>query len=84
MAGSLHIGTNALINLANIVEGSALKGRATLSALDSLPQPAVRRDPRSRRHRRSVRQGDHPDPQCAGPGQPGPGSGPGHQRRRAR
>ena len=38
LAGSLHIGTNALINLANIVEGSALKGRATLSALDSLPQ----------------------------------------------
>lgn len=38
LAGSLHLGTNALINLANIVEGSALKGRATLSALDSLPQ----------------------------------------------
>ncbi len=38
LAGSLHIGTNALINLANIVEGSALKGRATLSALEGLPQ----------------------------------------------
>lgn len=38
LAGSLHIGTNALINLGNIVEGSALKGRATLSGLDSLAQ----------------------------------------------
>lgn len=38
LAGSLHLGTNALINLGNIVEGSALTGRATLSALDGLPQ----------------------------------------------
>jgi phospholipid/cholesterol/gamma-HCH transport system substrate-binding protein len=38
LAGSLHVGTNALINLANIVEGSALKGRATLTGLDNVAQ----------------------------------------------
>lgn len=38
LAGSLHIGTNALINLGNIVEDSALTGRATLSGLDNLSQ----------------------------------------------
>lgn len=38
LAGALHIGPNALINLGNIVEDQALTGRATLSNLDNVAQ----------------------------------------------
>ena len=38
LAGALHIGPNALINLGNIVEDDALTGRATLSNLDNVAQ----------------------------------------------
>lgn len=38
LAGVLHIGPNALVNLGNIVEDQALVGRATLSGLDNTAQ----------------------------------------------
>ncbi|MDQ6523816.1 MCE family protein [Nocardioides sp. LHD-245] len=38
LAGVLHVAPHALIDLSNTIQGQAITGRATLSALDNVPQ----------------------------------------------